>query len=353
MSDTTAEITRKIGQNRGKRRLWIEGVSLASFGWKKGTRFNARFEKGSIVYERDDNGKRKVAGDETRPIIDTNTDKIGDSLGSDAEQVKVTITASKITVKLAALALALASLFFNVLPAHAQRVLVACEFSGIVRDEFRALGHDAISCDLLDTERPGDHIRGDVLEVLNRDCWDMVLTFPPCTYLCSSGLWRCNPKHDPDGTRTAHKTAALDFVREFMNCKAPRVAIENPVGAISTEIRKPDQIIQPYEYGHPESKKTCLWLKGLDPLQPTNILNIEQHGREVEPGKFVWQNQTKSGQNNLSPGKDRWKQRSRTYAGIARAMARQWGSILAGVDPEPIPTPAPEHKGQFLFNFAA
>jgi len=190
------------------------------------------------------------------------------------------------------------------------RVLVACEFSGIVRDAFAAKGHDAWSCDLLQTERPGQHIEGDVIPVL-RQGWDLVIAHPPCTYLANSGArWWAG--------RRAEQVSALEFVQALMAAPITRIAIENPSGRISTAIRKPDQTIQPWQFGHPESKATCLWLKNLPPLKPTNTLSLPDSGR--------WANQTPSGQNKLAPSPNRWRERSRTYSGIAAAMADQWGA---------------------------
>lgn len=192
------------------------------------------------------------------------------------------------------------------------RVLIACEFSATVREAFRARGHDAVSCDLLPSEKPGPHIQGDVLKVLGQG-WDLMVAHPPCTYLSVSGLhWNSRVPG-----RAKKTEDALKFVRKLMDAPIPRIALENPVSAISTRIRKPDQIIQPFEFGHPESKKTCLWLKGLPKLKPTNILPLPESG--------YWENQTPSGQNKLGPSPDRWKERSRTYAGIAEAIAAQWG----------------------------
>jgi hypothetical protein len=192
------------------------------------------------------------------------------------------------------------------------KILVACEYSGRVRDAFIRRGHDAISCDFLPSDAPGPHYSGDVKNIIN-DSFDMMIAFPPCTYLCSSGLhW--NKKRPQRALQTAE---ALDFVRFLMEAPIEKIAIENPIGCISTNIRKPDQIIQPWQFGHPESKSTCLWLKGLPNLIPTNILKKGESGR--------WDNQTKSGQNKLPPSKDRWKIRSLTYSGIAEAMAEQWG----------------------------
>lgn len=195
------------------------------------------------------------------------------------------------------------------------RVLVACEYSGVVRDAFIARGHDAMSCDLLPTETPGPHYRGDVRDVL-ADGWDLMVAHPPCTYLSVSGMhWTARGLRDPRLTEDA-----LDFVRLLLNAPVPRVALENPVSIISSRIRKPDQIVQPWQYGHDASKKTCLWLKNLPHLQPTNLIEPR-----VVNGRKRWGNQTDSGQNRLPPSDDRWKIRSATYAGIAAAMADQWG----------------------------
>ena len=187
------------------------------------------------------------------------------------------------------------------------RVLVACEFTGTVRRAFRELGHEAWSCDILPAEDGGPHIQGDVRQVLG-DGWDLMIAHPPCTHLAVSGARHFHRKQ-------VEQAEALEFVRSLMDAPIPRIALENPVSVISSRIRKPDQIIQPYQFGHPESKKTCLWLKGLNPLQPTAVMQMR--GR--------WENQTPSGQNKLGPSPDRWKIRSKTYPGIAHAMATQWG----------------------------
>jgi hypothetical protein len=187
------------------------------------------------------------------------------------------------------------------------RVLVACEFTGTVRRAFRELGHNAWSCDILPAEDGGPHIQGDVRQVLG-DGWDLMVAHPPCTHLAVSGARHFHRKQ-------LEQAEALEFVRTLMDAPIPRIALENPVSVISSRIRKPDQIIQPYQFGHPESKKTCLWLKGLNPLQPTAVMQMR--GR--------WENQTPSGQNKLGPSPDRWKIRSKTYPGIAHAMATQWG----------------------------
>ena len=192
------------------------------------------------------------------------------------------------------------------------RVLVACEFSGVVREAFRRKGHDAWSCDLLPAEDGSQfHIQGDCLEVL-QDNWDLMIAHPPCTYLCSSGLhWNKRVLG-----RDKKTNEAVEFVRKLLDCDIGKICVENPIGRLSTAIRKPDQIIQPWQFGHPESKATCLWLKGLPILKPTKIME--------KSGKY-WNNQTPSGQNKLAPGPDRWKLRSITYQGIADAMAEQWG----------------------------
>jgi hypothetical protein len=183
------------------------------------------------------------------------------------------------------------------------RVLVACEFSGIVRDAFRALGHDAVSCDLLPSERPGPHYQGDVSDILN-DGWDAMICHPPCTHLAVSGARWFAEKRD-------EQEAALAFVRYLLAAPIPAIALENPISVISSRIRKPDQIIQPWQFGHGEVKATCLWLKGLPPLVPTDIVE----GRTARVHR-------------MPPGPERWRERSRTMSGIAAAMAAQWGPLL-------------------------
>lgn len=180
------------------------------------------------------------------------------------------------------------------------KVLVACEYSGVVRDAFRALGHDAMSCDLLPTDVEGPHYQGDVRDILN-DGWDLMIAHPPCTHLAVSGARWFKGK-------VKEQQESLDFVRLLMDAPIPRICIENPVSVISSKIRKPDQIIQPWQYGHGETKATCLWLKGLPLLIPTDIVE----GREQR----IWK---------LPPSPDRWKIRSTTFPGIANAMAKQWG----------------------------
>ena len=196
------------------------------------------------------------------------------------------------------------------------RVLVGCEYSGRVRNAFREAGHDAWSCDLLSSEDDSPfHVQDDVLPLLSQG-WDLGIFHPPCTYLAVSGLhWN---KRDP--ARAAKTEEALDFVRALMSAPIERIAVENPVSCISSRIRKPDQIIQPYEFGEDASKRTCLWLKNLDLLTPTQIV-----APRLVDGKPRWSNQTDSGQNRLGPSEDRWKERSRTFVGVAKAMAEQWG----------------------------
>lgn len=195
------------------------------------------------------------------------------------------------------------------------RVLIACESSGAVRDAFIRAGHDAMSCDLLPTDAPGPHYQGDVFDVLH-DGWDLLIAHPPCTYLSVSGMhWTTRGLRDPKLTEDA-----LGFARALMDAPIEKIAIENPVSIISSRIRKPDQIIQPYQFGHDASKKTCLWLKNLPSLKMTAYVQPR-----IVNGKPRWSNQTDSGQNRLPPSKDRWKIRSQTYEGIANAMAKQWG----------------------------
>ena len=199
------------------------------------------------------------------------------------------------------------------------KVLVACEYSGVVRDAFLKRGHDAVSCDLLPCEslNSGDHYQCDVRDILDNG-WDLMIAHPPCTYLYVSGMhWTTRGLRDPQLTEDA-----LDFVRLLMSADIPRIAIENPVSVISSRIRKPDQIITQYQFGHDASKKTCLWLDNLPPLKPTQLIEPR-----IVNGRKRWGNQTDSGQNKLPPSEDRWKIRSATYACIAEAMADQWGSL--------------------------
>ena len=183
------------------------------------------------------------------------------------------------------------------------RVLIACEFSGVSRRAFRALGHDAWSCDLLPSEDGSEyHIQDSVLHrSLLAEGWDLMVAHPPCTHLAVSGARWFKEKQ-------REQAEALDFVQTLMDAPIPHIAIENPISIISSRIRKPDQIIQPWQFGHGETKATCLWLKNLPPLKPTNIVE----GREARVHR-------------MPPGPDRWKERSRTFEGVAAAMAQQWG----------------------------
>jgi len=183
------------------------------------------------------------------------------------------------------------------------KILIACEYSGTVREAFSKLGHDAWSCDILETEIPGNHLQCDVREILG-DGWDMMIAHPPCTHLAVSGArWFKDKK--------VEQAEALEFVRLLLDAPIQRIALENPISIISSHIRKPDQIIQPWQFGHGETKATCLWLQNLPKLQPTNIVE----GREQR----IWK---------MPPGENRWKERSRTFEGIAKAMAIQWGNVL-------------------------
>jgi site-specific DNA-cytosine methylase len=184
------------------------------------------------------------------------------------------------------------------------RVLIACERFGVIRDAFIKAGHDAMSCDLVETAVPGPHYAGDVRDILD-DGWDLMIAHPPCTHLAVSGArWFKDKK--------VEQASALQFVRLLLDAPIPKIALENPVSIISSRIRKPDQIIQPWQFGHGETKATCLWLKNLPKLTPTNIVD----GRDARIHK-------------MPPGPDRWKERSRTFEGIAKAMAEQWGAYVA------------------------
>lgn len=183
------------------------------------------------------------------------------------------------------------------------KVLIACEFSATVRQAFESLGHYAVSCDLLPSEIPGNHYQGDVRDLLSTD-FDLMIAHPPCTHLAVSGARWFKDKQ-------IEQIEALEFVKLLLNSKIPRIALENPVSVISTKISKPSQIIQPWQFGHGEVKSTCLWLKNLPLLKPTLIVE----GREAKVHR-------------MSPGVNRWRERSRTYKGIASAMAQQWGAVL-------------------------
>lgn len=180
------------------------------------------------------------------------------------------------------------------------KILIDCEFSGIVRDAFILKGHDVLSCDLLQSEKPGPHYQGDVMDII-KDGWDMMIAHPPCTHLAVSGSRWFKDKQQ-------QQAQALNFVRELMAENIERICIENPISIISSKIRKPDQIIQPWMFGHGETKATCLWLKNLSKLIPSEIVP----GRENKVHR-------------MPPSPDRWKNRSRTFQGIAQAMAEQWG----------------------------
>ena len=182
------------------------------------------------------------------------------------------------------------------------KVLIACEYSGRVRDAFIRLGHEAMSCDMLPTESQGPHYQGDVFDIIN-DGWDLMIAHPPCTHLAVSGA-----RHFAAKRADGRQQESLEFVRRLLNAPIQRIALENPISIISSAIRKPDQVIQPWQYGHGETKATCLWLKGLPLLTPTNIVD----GRDDRIHR-------------MPPGPNRWKERSRTYQGIADAMAAQWG----------------------------
>lgn len=208
-------------------------------------------------------------------------------------------------------------------------MLIAFESSGEVRRAFRDAGCNAYSCDLLpaDDGETTYHIQDDVRHAIGKQCvpgwpmWDLIIAHPPCTYLCSSGLhW-----NKRDATRDAKTEAALKMVAWLLQLAdtGVRIVVENPIGCISTRITKPTQIIQPYQFGEDASKSTCLWIHGLPPLKSTNYIEPR-----IVNGKKRWANQTDSGQNKLSPSPGRWKERSKTYSGIATAMAEQWAPLL-------------------------
>ena len=230
------------------------------------------------------------------------------------------------------------------------KVLVACEYSGRVRDAFIAQGHDAMSCDILPTDSPGPHYQGDIRDVIGGG-WDLMIAHPPCTYLTIAAEWaykdeqkkRIKPGTLIGAARRQAREEAIEFVMMLADADIPRIVIENPVGVLSSRWRKPDQFIQPYEFGDDASKKTCLWLKGLPPLRPTGYVEprVVCCGSVIESGDKYgcpnccgeniarprWGNQTDSGQNKEPPGKDRWKIRSTTWQGWADAMAAQWGCL--------------------------
>ena len=195
------------------------------------------------------------------------------------------------------------------------KVLIACEYSGIVRDAFASKGHDAWSCDILPTESPGNHFQGDVLEHLDKG-WDLMIAHPPCTHLAVSGArWFTEGKKP-----WSLQEEALDFVRKLLAAPIDKIALENPVSVISTKIKKPNQIIQPFEYGHDVTKRTCLWLKNLPNLKPTKIVKpdiVLVNGKKMSRMHY---------ESFKLPSKERSKVRSKFYTGIANAMADQWGS---------------------------
>jgi hypothetical protein len=219
------------------------------------------------------------------------------------------------------------------------KVLVACEYSGTVRDEFRKMGHDAWSCDILPTDVDGPHYQCDVRDVIHKG-WDLLIAHPPCTYLAVSGMhWTTRGFRDQKLTEDA-----LDFVKLLLNAPIEKIALENPISVISSRIRKPDQMIHPWMFGHDASKTTCLWLKNLPQLVHTKVIapqgwtletqtsddgySIERYGyifKTEQKNKLRWSNQTPGGQDKTGPSEDRWKIRSKTYSGIAEAMANQWG----------------------------
>lgn len=192
------------------------------------------------------------------------------------------------------------------------KVLIACEYSGVVRDAFIRLGHEAMSCDLLPTDAPGPHYQGDVFDVIDYP-WDLMIAHPPCTHLSVSGS-----RYFAEKRLTGQQQHGVSFFMKLAKSPVRRIAIENPVCVLSSLWRKPDQIIHPWQFGHAESKATCLWLKNLPRLTPTDVLE----------SRSVWDNQTPTGQNKLPPSADRWKIRSKTYSGIADAMAAQWGAAV-------------------------
>jgi hypothetical protein len=195
------------------------------------------------------------------------------------------------------------------------RVIIACEFSGVVRRAFRALGHDAWSCDLLPAEDQSEfHIQGDVTGLLIGELWDLMIAHPPCTHLAVSGAPHFHRKQ-------AEQAEALEFVRLLLDAPIPRICLENPVSIISSRIRKPDQIVQPWMFGHAERKTTCLWLKGLPRLTPTSDLKAEMLAKPANKQNPL---------HYLPPSPERWKLRSTTYPGLALAMAEQWGALDRG-----------------------
>lgn len=197
------------------------------------------------------------------------------------------------------------------------KVLVACEYSGVVRDAFLTKGHDAMSCDLMDTDSSGPHYKGDVFDIIENG-WDLMIAHPPCTFLCTSGArWLDDPRYP---NRREDRERAAEFFMKLYHAPIPKVCCENPAGYMTPYFRKPDQYVKPYEYGHPTTKKTGLWLKNLPKLTPTNIVTPEVH---ITPSGRVWDKWFF--ESSVLPLKDRMKFRSKTFKGIAEAMADQWG----------------------------
>jgi hypothetical protein len=354
-NDAATEIVRKIGKNRGKSRLWIEGQALIDAGWQVGDRFNIVYDGDNIRYERNPEGKRKVAGTPTRPIIDTNSDAIKDAVGDDRVTVSLTngiiSIVKKITAAIAIAVSLVASFFASPAPASQPQVLIACEESGVIRDAFKRHGIHAVSCDIdYDSRTDNDrHYRGDVRDILHAQEWDLIVGHPPCDSLALSGVrWHqshwvkakdCKPNADGkwyhprlDGGRggwvdarpgewlwTEEKAAAkradrdfgLDFFRLLWNAPAKRIALEQPRSLVSTHVEKKTQAIHPWQFGHGVRKETWLWLKNLPPLVPTNVVS----GRSKE----IWY---------AAPGVDRAKERSKTFDGIGEAIASQWAPLL-------------------------
>lgn len=211
------------------------------------------------------------------------------------------------------------------------KVLVACEFSGIVRDAFAAKGHDAWSCDLLPTERPGNHIQGDAIEAIHSQEWDLLIGHPPCTYLTVTGnSWFNIDKYGERAVkRIFDRHDALRFVLKMYYSGVPKIAIENPIGYLSTAFRKPDQIIQPYYFGDPDSKSTCLWLKNLQPLKWSSQTTMFEQSDVVAANFHIYADGRRDPQWHMDslklPPLERMKLRSKTFQGIANAMAEQWG----------------------------
>jgi hypothetical protein len=197
-------------------------------------------------------------------------------------------------------------------PGDIMRVLIGCEFSGTVRSAFEKRGHYAVSCDILPTEIPGYHEQRDVREIMDWG-WDLAIFHPPCTDICISGS-----RHFPEKIADGRQQLALDFVEMLMKAPIPKICIENPISVISSNIRKPDQIIQPWEFDHPEVKATCFWLKNLPKLIPTHKIGGDMFTPPAPEGR-------EARIHRMQPGPNRWRERSRTFTNIANAMAEQWG----------------------------